>query len=164
MGHYLVAVIDGTTARFLTLNPTEVTEYEAGPHLVERDSLHNAEQEMPGQELWANTKAGRNRGGSGQAHSYDDHRKQHRMAFEYRFAQSVASRITQLSQTHPVRQLILVAEPQILGILRNVLPSNLPQQLTVQEVAKDLCRMSSKELHTYLADRSLLPAFKRAGL
>ncbi|NER79364.1 MAG: host attachment protein [Leptolyngbya sp. SIO1D8] len=163
MSQYLVAVIDGTKARFLTLSPTELGEYESGPNLIERQKLHSAAKEMQGQDLWANTKTGRNRGTSGQAHGYDDHRNNHMIEFERRFAQSITSQISELSKTHGIQQLILVAEPQILGILRHVMPSNLLRQLTVHEVTKDLCRMSIKELHHYLAERSLLPAFKRAG-
>lgn len=163
MGHYLVAVIDSTTARFFTLDPDEISDYEAGPHLVEHDRLQNAAMQMQGQDLWANTKTGRNRGSAGQTHSYDDHREQHLLEFERRFAQSIVSRLTELLQESPIRQLILIAEPQVLGILRDVIPSHLTQQLTVSEVTKNLCRMSPKELHTYLAKRSLLPAFNRAG-
>ncbi len=164
MSQYLVAVIDGIKARFLTLSPVEFDGYESGPNLIEHDSLHSAEKEMQGQDLWANTKTGRNRGTAGQAHSYDDHRSNHMMEFERRFAQTIVSRIIELSTSHEVQQLILVAEPQTLGIMREVMSSGLPRQLTVHEVAKDLCRMSVKELHHYLADRSLLPAFKRAGV
>lgn len=164
MGQYLVAVIDGTKARFFTLNSTEVTEYEAGPNLVEHESLHNAEKEMQGQELWANTKTGRNRGTAGQAHSYDDHRSQHMVEFERRFAQNITQHLGELTKTYPIRQLVLVAEPQILGILRDTLRPSLPPKLTIHEVAKDLCSMSAKDIHTYLADRSLLPVYNRAGL
>jgi protein required for attachment to host cells len=164
MSQYLVAVIDGANARFLTLSPLELEGYESGPNLIEQERLHNAETEMPGQELWANTKTGRNRGAAGQAHSYDDHRSNHRVEFERRFAQTIGGRIAELSQRHHVQQLILVAEPQALGILREVVSSGLPSHLTVHEVNKDLCRLSTKALHDYLAERSLLPAFKRLGV
>ena len=161
MSRYLVAVVDGTKARFLTLTPVEFDGYESGPSLVEHDGLQSVEKEMQGQELWANAKTGRNRGSSGQAHGYDDHRTNHMVEFERRFAQTIMSRIVDLVQHHDVRQLILVAEPQILGIMRDVMASGLPQKLTVHEVAKDLCRMGVRELQDYLAERSLLPAYNR---
>lgn len=164
MRRCLVAVVDGSKARFLTLNASEFEADETGSTLVEQESLHSAENEMHGQDLWANTRTGRNRGSSGQAHSYDDHRTNHIVEFERRFAQSVTSRMVDLVQMHQMHHLILVAEPQILGMLRNVMASSLPQQLTVYELPKDLCRMSITELHTYLAERSLIPAFKRAGV
>ena len=161
MRQYLVAVINGTKARFFSLKPVELKGYEAGPNLVEHESLLSIEKEMQGQDLWANTKTGRNRGTSGQAHSYNDHRNNHMVEFEKRFAHSIAGRIADLSKIYEAQQLILVAEPQILGLMREVMSSGLPRQMTLQELAKDLCRLSPKELHDYLAERSLLPAFKR---
>ncbi|MBE9103259.1 host attachment protein [Vacuolonema iberomarrocanum] len=164
MSQYLVAVIDGTKARFLTLSPVEFDGYESGPNLIEYESLYSAEKDMQGQDLWANTKTGRNRGTAGQAHSYDDHRENHMVEFERRFTQKIVNQILDLSTSHEVQQLILVAEPQMLGIMREMMVSGLPKRLIVHEVGKDLCRMTAKELHDYLAERSLLPAFKRAGV
>jgi protein required for attachment to host cells len=164
MSQYLVAVLDGTKARFFTLNPDGVNAYEAGPHLVEQKSLCNAEKELHGQDLWANTKTGRNRSSSGSGHNYDDHRSNHMVEFERRVAQSVTNHIAELSRTYLTRHLILVAEPQILGILRNAMSSNLSQQLAIHQIAKDLCHFRAREIHDYLADQSLLPAFNRPGL
>ena len=83
--------VDGTRARFFTLSPMEFDAYEARPDLIEHDTLHNAEKEMPGQDLWAKPKTERNQGRSGQAHSYDDHRSNHLVEFERRFAQAILS-------------------------------------------------------------------------
>jgi protein required for attachment to host cells len=160
MSQHLVAVIDGTKARFLTLKPVEFEGYESGPNLVEHEGLHSVEKEMQGQDLWANVKTGRNRGGVGQAHSYDDHRQAHMIEFERRFAQSISNRILDLIQAHEVRQLVLAAEPQILGLIREELNGSLPSQVKLSELAKDLCRYSPRELHDYLAERKLLPAFQ----
>ncbi len=160
MRHYLVAVINGTTARFLTLEPVEMEGYESGPNLIEHKSLHSVEKEQQGQDLWANVKTGRNRGSAGQAHSYDDHRQAHMIEFEKRFAQSIANRILELIQTHQVRQLILIAEPQILGLMREALNSNLPKNVSLSELAKDLCHHRPREVHDYLANCNLLPAFQ----
>ncbi|NEP18744.1 MAG: host attachment protein [Leptolyngbya sp. SIO4C1] len=162
MSRYLVAVIDGTQARFLTLEPVEFEGHESGPNLVEHSGLHSAAKEMQGQELWANVKTGRNRGSSGQAHGYDDHRQNHLIEFERRFAQSIAGRLAELAQVHQARQLILVAEPQILGLMREAMSAHSLRQLSVQDIAKDLCRLSPRALHDYLAERSLLPAYQRA--
>ena len=164
MNQYLVAVVNGTKARFLTLSSAEFNEYEPGPNLIEHEALVSAENEMQGQELWANTKTGRNRGTSGQAHSYDDHRNKHMFEFERRFAQTIVQRIIDLSQAHQTKHLILVAEPQILGILREAKTAGLSKQLVVTEVAKDLFRMGIKDLHDYLAKRSLLPGFHRVAV
>jgi Protein required for attachment to host cells len=71
MNKYLVAVIDGARARFLTLEPIDDLLDEAGCHLVEHKVLRNSAKELQGKELWATTKTGRNQGAGSQTHAYD---------------------------------------------------------------------------------------------
>jgi protein required for attachment to host cells len=160
MNTYLVAVVDGTKARFLTLKPLDMPEYESGPTLVEQAGLSGSEKEHSGEELWTTTKPGRNRGAAGQAHGYDDHREQHMAEFSRRFAQAIAQQLQSLMSNHQANTLILVAEPQTLGILREVLDPKLPHQVTVHELAKDLCALKPHEIQDYLAKRDLLPAYR----
>ena len=162
MNKSVVAVIDGSRARFLTLEPVEFPEHESGPNLIEHEGLHNSTKEQQGQDLWANVKTGRNRGSAGQSHGYDDHRKKHIMEFERRFAQAIATKLIGLTQTHQAHHLLLVAEPQILGLMRDALTPVLPKHLQLNELAKDLCQLRPHQLHEYLASKELLPAHRRA--
>ncbi|NJK49374.1 host attachment protein [Candidatus Gracilibacteria bacterium] len=160
MNQSIVAVIDGTKARFLTLEQAEIPEYQSGPNLVERDKISNQANELQGKDLWSNTKTGRNRSAGGQAHGYDDHRQNHLDEFERNFAKEIVNKIVQLSHSYQTQQLLLVAEPKILGMLREVLTSQLPKTLKIQELAKDLCKLKPLELHEYLAHKEMLPARK----
>ncbi len=161
MVKFAVAVINGSQARFFTLDSAEISEYESSPNLLEHESLADSTRELHGQELWANIKTGRNRGSNGQAHSYDDHRQKHEIEFEKRFANKISSVMLNLIQTHQARHLIIVAEPQILGMLREVMTDNLFNNLNIQEVAKDICHLKSNQIHDYLAKKKLLPACKK---
>ena len=161
MTQVIVAVVDGAKARFLTLESAEFPEYESGPNLIEHEGLLNSEKERQGQELWANTKTGCNRGSAGQAHGYDDHRQNHMIEFERRFAQKIAAKIAHLSHIHQTQRVLLVAEPQILGLMREALTSILPKTLEISELAKDLCQLKPNQLQEYLANKKLLPACKR---
>ncbi|MBE9138117.1 host attachment protein [Nodosilinea sp. LEGE 07088] len=156
MTRFLVAVVDGAKARFLTLEPLSAPELESGPDLIEHCELLNPAIEMAGQDLWANTKTGRNRGSGSRGHSYDDHRGNHLVEFERRFAQAIDTKMASLLAQYDLNTLVLVAEPQILGILRENLTSA-NHRIQAQEVAKDLCRMTSRQLHEYLAQKGLLP-------
>lgn len=158
MGKFAVAVINGTQARFFTLDSAAISEYESSPNLLEHPGLSEPTKEMLGQELWANTKTGRNRGTSGQAHSYDDHRQNHEIEFEKRFANEITNTMLNIVQTHQARQLILVAEPQILGLMREAMTDKLFKNLNIKEVAKDICHFSVTQIHDYLAKKELLPA------
>jgi protein required for attachment to host cells len=161
MSDFLVAVINGTRARFLTLEEAQFPECESGPNLVEHRDILNLAKEMRGQELWANVKTGRNQGAGGQAHGYDDHRENHLSEFGRRFAQAIAAEIVNLSQVHHPQHLLLVAEPQILGMLRETLAAALPKNFNIQELTKDLCKLKPQELHEYLATKNLLPVRKK---
>ena len=161
MGKFAIAVINGSQARFFILDSTASSEYESGPNLIEHDSLANSTRELHGQELWANTKTGRNRGANGQAHSYDDHRQKHEIEFEKRFANKINNAMLNLIQTHQARHLILVAEPQILGMMREAMTDSLFKTLNIHEVAKDICHLKLHQIHDYLAKKNLLPACQK---
>jgi protein required for attachment to host cells len=161
MQKYVVAVVNSLKARLFVLEPSEFPESEPSPKLTEQAELHSSTQELQGQDLWSNTKSGRNRGTAGQAHAYDDHRENHMIEFERRFAQEIVTHLTQLIQTCQPHQLLLVAEPQILGIMREVLTPNLPKNLQFNELTKDLCHLKTHELQVYLANKKLLPAQNR---
>ena len=161
MVKFAVAVINGTQARFFTLDSAAISEYESSPNLIEHKGLSDSTKELHGQELWANTKTGRNRGTSGQAHSYDDHRQNHEIEFEKRFANKISSAMLNLIKTNQARQLILVAEPQILGMMREAMTDKSFNSLKIKEVAKDICHFNVNQIHDYLAKKELLPACRK---
>ncbi len=157
----LVAVIDGAKARFLTLEEPELPECQSGPNLVEQKSLFNPAKELQGKELWASVKTGRNQGLGNQAHTYSDRRESHVSEFERRFAVAIANEIVNITQTKHIQRLLLVAEPQILGLMREVATPSLPKNLQIQDLAKDLCKLKPLEIYEYLANKNLLPARKQ---
>lgn len=161
MNKLLVAVVDGTKARFLTLDLSDVPEERMRARLVELESLLNPSNEVQDQDLWSSSKTGRNRGAGGQAHSYDDHREHHRAEFERRFAQAIATHIANLVNTHTIQQLILVAEPQITGPMRNAIAASVPTRLQIHELSKNLCHLKPHELQKYLANQKLMPEPQR---
>jgi len=158
MQNYIVAVVSSAKAKLFILKPAEFPEYDSKSKLTEVEELCSSTQELQGQDLWSNTKPGRNRGTASQAHGYDDHRENHRVEFERRFSQEISNKLSQLIQSNQPGQLLLIAEPHILGILREVLVPNLPKNLKVDELTKDLCQFKAHELQSYLVDKNLLPA------
>ena len=161
MGKFAVAVINGAQARFFTLDSAAASEYESSPNLIEHKSLSDLTKELHGQELWANIKTGRNRIPNGQAHSYDDHRQNHEHEFEKRFAHKISETIQNLVETHKVKHLLIVAEPQILGIMREVMSGSFWKTLNLKEIAKDIGHFNVNQIHDYLAKKALLPACQK---
>jgi protein required for attachment to host cells len=143
---------------FFALEEKEFTRGEFRPHLIETEGLVNPEQKLLGQQLWAGTEsqAGHFQEGKSQAHSYDDRRRDHEVEFERRFAQAITEQILSQTQTRPLHHLLLIAEPRLLGLLREVLKPALPKKLKLRELDKNLCHLRPQELHEYLANRHLL--------
>ncbi|WP_245912478.1 host attachment protein [Brunnivagina elsteri] len=112
MNKYLVAIIDGGKARFLTLEPIENLLNESNCHLIEHKGLLNSVKELQGKELWTTTKTGRNQGTGSQAHAYDDGHENHLNEYGRRFAKAIADEIIEFTQRQSIRQLVLVAEAQ----------------------------------------------------
>ena len=161
MAKFVVVVIGGTSARFFSLDSASASSYESSPNLLEQEVLSDSTKELHGQELWANLKTGLNRSSNGQAHSYDDHRQSHEREFEKRFAQKISSALLKLIKAEQARQLILVAEPKILGMMREAMTDKLFKTLNIQELAKDICHFKVNQIHDYLAKKELLPACQK---
>jgi protein required for attachment to host cells len=160
MGNYCVLVADRAKARFFVLEESAMPELESSPTLVEREVLSNAEATMSGREKFSDAKSGRNTGAAG-AHGYDDHRSNHDNETSRRFAQQVADKALTLARQTKAYHLVITAEKQMLGTLRQALNGSNGSQLDITEVAKDLTRFSPGEIHRYLADDGIVPAQKK---
>lgn len=150
MHSYLVAVVDGAYARFFTLTAVEFSEAEPStPHLTEHSSLNNAEKPMA-------VKGTPNNIGR----KHHGHRHEKTTQFEEinrRFASKVAQQISTIIESFNGHHLILVAEPHILGNLRESLPNQVNTKMSIRELAKDLCRLNAHDLEKYLVNKQLLP-------
>ena len=161
MSDYCVVAVDGARARFFCLEPAQQPALESGPKLVEdREALINTELELSGRDLWSDNKTGRN-AANGMAHGYDDHRDQHTEEFKRRFAKQVADEAVQHAQLKGAKKLIVTAEKQMLGYLRNALHVSPKAGFEVTELAKDLSRLSPQDLQEHLASEGLVPPRQR---
>lgn len=154
MRSYLVAVVDGAHARFFTLAAAEFSDQgQSGPHLAEHSSLNNIEKPIAIKGVSNNL--------IGRKHHGNRHEKTTQSTeINRRFAGKVLQHINSIVQNSSPQHLILVAEPHILGSLRDSISHTIPA-ITVSELAKDLCRLSAHELHKYLTSKQMLPSSRR---
>jgi protein required for attachment to host cells len=156
---YLIVVGDGTRARFFTLEAAALPPLESSPRLMEHEDLVNAEHMQGGHDKYSSTRTGINlnpRGGP--SHGYDDHRAQQEQEHERRFAADITARALSLAQQHRATQLVLVAEPHMLGLLRDALKIPAKSGIDVRDLAKDLTKLTTTQLHGQLAAAGLVPA------
>lgn len=152
MSDYCVVTVDSGRARFFTLEPAREPDAESGPFLVELgEDMINAEMRLAGREIWSDTAAG------GMNHTYDDHRDQHTDEFKRRFAKLVAERVVTFAERNKAKNLVVVAEKQMLGFLRGEIRPSSKAGFAVRELAKDLSRLSPRDLQRHLATEGLVP-------
>jgi len=158
-----VLIADGARARFFDLRRPEDEDYDAGPRLRERESLVHPEGKLTGTELFANTKSGRHRSpqsgashGAGPAHGLDDHRSRHEAENERRFAKRVAETAATIVGGSSIRRLVVVAAPSMLGSLRGPLGTQLPKDLKVEEIPRDVSWHALPNVEELLEQRGIL--------
>jgi protein required for attachment to host cells len=156
---YLVVVADGARARFFTVEPATQPFVESDPRLIEQEDLANTEHEQGGRDKYSSTRTGVNlnpRGGP--SHGYDDHRTRHEQEHERRFAEDIAARAISLAQKHRIRHLVVTADSRMLGSLRDALEIPVKLGIEVRELAKDLTKLTSTQLHEHLAAAGVVQA------
>jgi protein required for attachment to host cells len=164
MAHYCVVVTSGAHARFFTLKTLAAPVLESGHKLIECGELFNPEKDMPGRELYADPKSGRSRAPhGGPAHGYDDHRSQHEDECDRRFASEVLKKAKGLARAEKASHVLLIAPARMLGCLRQDLDIILKEGMKVHELAKDISKLNSAEIHDYLAREGLLPGRQSAA-
>src|SRR3569833_788909 len=160
MNAYCVVTVDGIRARFFCLEKSEQTGIGASQFLVEQPVvLFFSVLVLLGCVLWSVACCGRRpAGGHMPGHGVDDHRDQHTDEMRRRFAKQIAEETLKLTERYKPHTLVLAAEKQMLGFLRNAL--NVPPKASfeVKEVPKDLSRLSPQELQRHLAADGVLPA------
>lgn len=163
MSNHFVVVADSSRARFFTLEPAQTPELESGPNLIERGDVTNSSSIKP-QELWSDNKTGRNRGVGGSAHGYDDHRTQHSDEYNRRFARQVSEQLVEIAKNNDCSRVIVAAGSSMLGHLRNNFSSINRAGLHVEDIDKDLCKLSPNDIHSRLTKEGVLPAKKPPGI
>lgn len=93
---------------------------------------------------------GKYRGGGsgGQRHAEDPRTSPHEKAAEH-FARDIAATVEDAVAGHGLDKLYVVAEPDMLGLLRKALSEG-ARRLVVQEIAKDVVARSPAEIRDFL--------------
>lgn len=153
----IVVAVNGSRARFFTLQSQQAPIYESGPYLAEQECLVNPEQDETNQELWSDD-SGAIRSVGGGAHGLDDHRDRHRAEYERRFARLVAAEIVTLAHDQQAKYVILAAKNHMRGLLHKELSGS--KAFELKEVDKDYNDLPVQALHEHLAELKLLPALR----
>lgn len=147
---YCVVVADSARARFFALEPARVPEVESGPKLVEIKDLVNPEKNLPERKIFSDA-----------GHGFDDHRTQHQMEFERRFAKLVAAETVRTIRECKARRVVLAAQAHMLSFLRREMEGLPKTGVEVKEAASNLAKMSPQEIQEHLARERLVPECRK---
>jgi protein required for attachment to host cells len=139
-----IVAADASRARIL-----QVTDRE---RLVEVDDLTNPEGRLHNREINTDAKgrfAGPDRPG-GHSSGDEDHTVDH---YNELFAKRVADYLESARNEHRYDQLVIVAAPKVLGMVRKELDKEV-EKLVVDELPKDLSWFNAREIESYFAKGS----------
>lgn len=154
-----VAVVDSTRARLFTF---ERTAEPAGlvDRFTETVDLVNPVRRRRPSELFSDSRPGTT-GVSGGANSvgsaFDDHRDAHIDELDAEFSRAVRDALGELLRDSPAQRLILCASPHMLGALRQA-GTVARDDLDIDEVPRDLAKLTPDQLRDQLIKYDLLPA------
>jgi protein required for attachment to host cells len=124
--------------------------------LIERTDLVNPQRRRRPSDLFSDTRPGSSRTGHLQF-AFDDHRDHHVSQIDDKFARMAMAAVRELIDEHPPQRVVVCASPRMLGRLRAAAPGLLPDDIALDELARDLVKLAPGDVRAELAARELLP-------
>jgi protein required for attachment to host cells len=134
-----IAVIDATRARLFTFDRT------AANGAVHEDLVETADLVNPGRRL-----------ASSRGFPYDDHGDARQEEMDRTFAKQIAAEVRRLTADPRARRLVVCASPNMLGEMRQLAPFA-RDGVAVDEIARDLVKLSGPQIRAQLREYGLLP-------
>ena len=152
--HCLVVVADRRGARLYTVKSNDSSRSGA---LIKEATLANPELKSLGKSVTGRprTETNTNREG-GPVHPIGAQRERHRLEHDRRFAREIAARAAKLTSTWLHGVVVLIAEPGLLGLAREVMRDALSRKLELKEVARDYAQLTRGELREQLVASRLI--------
>jgi protein required for attachment to host cells len=127
--------------------------------LVEVADLTNPMLRARDVEAVSDTRTNQRGGARTPLRATSDHRDHRRRDLERRFAASAAAHAADVWRRYAPCELIVVASPVMLGLLRPAIDRQIrsKDQIVIRELARDLTKLSAPMLHDLLSEAALLP-------
>jgi protein required for attachment to host cells len=157
MARTCIITIDSAHARFFTLETPEEIVADGGARLEEAQDLVNPEADIPERRLFSDRRGRAHASPAGAAHALDDGRERHRQELQRRWLRRVVNEMEHFAQRENATKLLLVAEPRLLGALRDQ-PGYHLREIDIVEVGENLTQRPAEQIQAILALRGAVPA------
>lgn len=161
MDNICVVVADGRRARFFLVQESGAPR--APFRLAACGALGNMSLRERGRSVTGRvrTETNTNRE-AGPMHPMGAQRERHRVELERRFAVRIAGKASAIVRNWLTGSVVLVADPGMLGFLREAVRRALTPQIRVKELAKNYARLTASRLLDHLAGDGIIPGRGRA--
>lgn len=150
-----IAVVDASRARLFTYErSSEVDGLEE--HLIEQRDLVNPARRLRPVDLFSDSRPGSSRTGSLQ-YGLDDHRDKHIDALDAEFSRLIIDQLVEVLRAAHAQRVILCASPRMLGELRESGNELSREGVEIDELDRDLVKLTVPQLREHLASYGLLP-------
>ncbi len=154
-----VVVADGGRARLFRIETEETMDLRRHPRLVERGALVNSAVEVDAKEHSDDHGTGRRQMfRAGPTHGYEDRWDRESVRLKGIFARAILHEAIRVASEAHAPEVVLVAEPRMLGLIRQHEELFAKAHIKCVEHAADLTKLSALEVHRHLAAAGLVPA------
>jgi protein required for attachment to host cells len=154
-----IAVVDASRARLFTYERSSEVE-GVSEELKEQRDLVNPARRLRPSELFSDSRPGSSRTG-GLQYGLDDHRDAHVDELDAEFARAVTGELDELLRSSGAKRLVICASPNMLGELRKASAKSTRAPLTIDEIPRDLVKLTPPQLREQLASYGFLPVTTR---
>lgn len=151
-----IVVADASRARLFQFERSQEAEGLRETLVETRDLVDPARRLRPST-LFSDSRPGTNRTGNLQ-YALDDHRDASIDRLDATFAREIVDAVAEMVRAHPVQRIVVCASPNMLGTLRRAGEDVLPSTVTVDQLSRDLVKLTPTELRDQLASYGFLPA------
>jgi protein required for attachment to host cells len=157
MNDLCIVVADGARARLFVVEADAASR--KGARLVEQAALAQPDLRTLGTSVTGRprTETNTNRQ-AGPVHPMGAQRERHRLDIERRFASSITETAAGLVDDWTKGTVVLIAEPRMLGLLRETVRSVLKPGIAVKELARDFTSLTIAELYDRLVRNGVIRA------
>ncbi|MBK7973854.1 MAG: host attachment protein [Deltaproteobacteria bacterium] len=154
-----VVVADGGRARLFTIESEVGPDLADYPHLIEREGMVNAAVGVSAMNHSDDHGTGRRTMfRAGPTHGYEDRWDREEIRLKRKFARDVAEEALRFATEAGVFQVLLVAEPRMLGLLRKHHGMFEKAHIRCAEHAGDVTKLNAAAVHQWMAAAGLVAA------
>ncbi len=99
---------------------------------------------------------------AGPVHPMGAQRERHRIELERRFSTEIGGAAAAIARNWTTGSVVLVADPRMLGFLRDAVRGALTPAIRVKELARDYARLTASRLRVRLTEDGIVPG-RRGG-